>query len=560
MSFSCTAILARGAKSRSTMRWPCSCRIRLSAKPPPMASRTLAMSAPPLAHSSNASATAPMVMPTIIWLASLASSPEPAGPTWVARPNTWNTGAARSKSAGSPPTMMASVPFSAPTVPPETGASSCATPRSASRAAWSRASRGWIDAMSMNSVPRCIASAAPWRNSTSSITGPFSSMHTTISAPRTASAGLPCTCAPKAASGSALARLRFQACTACPAAHRRRAMGKPMRPVPRTAICMAVSLNAGGGAIMAAPTGARLSSGFQAGFRKARFQLAPDAIGVRGGVHGDVGPREALALVHRAHHLHVVRQAQRQSAHRDRASRRQQLAPDGVAALAIEHLARLKVALGGRDHVGVPAGRHARGFAAQGDAGHRHADFQPDQVPALVQREVAAARVGVCVVFLEAVLDVLGLRLHRHPHAHADVVGNGSAVGLQRGDHFHHALAFQHAAFALRARDEWDVFDAGGRVEEAVARNGEAGGVGHRRALDGRLGPVQEAVEHLRVETAAPGLFRREAVVAPHRLRRRLAEVRQPLVPAAGGHHREAASARPIHEIADQRGLVTERE
>ena len=62
-----------------------------------MASRTLAMSAPPRAHSSSDSATAPMVMPTIIWLASLASCPAPCGPTWVVVPRCCSTGSARAK-------------------------------------------------------------------------------------------------------------------------------------------------------------------------------------------------------------------------------------------------------------------------------------------------------------------------------------------------------------------------------------------------------------------------------------------------------------------------------
>jgi hypothetical protein len=38
----------------------------------------------------------------------------------------------------------------------------------------------------------------------------------------------------------------------------------------------------------------------------------------------------------------------------------------------------------------------------------------------------------VGVVFLEAVLDVLGLGFDRDPHAHADVVGDLAAVGFQR--------------------------------------------------------------------------------------------------------------------------------
>ncbi len=151
-------------------------------------------------------------------------------------------------------------------------------------------------------------------------------------------------------------------------------------------------------------------------------------------------------------------------------------------------------------------------------------------------------------------------RFDRDPHAHADVVGDLAAVGFERGDHFDHALAFEHAAFADRAGDEGDVFDAGRRIEQAVARHGEAGGVGHRGAFDRGLGAVEEAVEHLRVEAAALGLLGREAVVAPHGLRRRFAEVRQPLVAAAGGHHRKAAGARPVDQVADQRRLVAEGE
>ena len=57
---------------------------------------------------------------------------------------------------------------------------------------------------------------------------------------------------------------------------------------------------------------------------------------------------------------------------------RQQLAPDGVAAFAVEYFARLQVALGGGHHVSVPAGGHAGGLAAQRDAGHRDADFEAE--------------------------------------------------------------------------------------------------------------------------------------------------------------------------------------
>jgi hypothetical protein len=110
----------------------------------------------------------------------------------------------------------------------------------------------------------------------------------------------------------------------------------------------------------------------------------------------------------------------------------------------------------------------------------------------------------------------------------------------------------------LRARDEGNVLDAGRRVEQTVAGHGQAGGIGHRGALDGRLGAVEEAVEHLRVQAATRRLFGRQAVVAPDRVRRRLREVRQPLVAAAGRDHGKAAGACPVHQIADQRRLVAE--
>lgn len=55
-------------------------------------------------------------------------------------------------------------------------------------------------------------------------------------------------------------------------------------------------------------------------------------------------------------------------------------------------------------------------------------NFQANQAPALVKREIAAAGVGVCVVLSKAIFDVLGFSLDRHPNPHADVVRNFVAV------------------------------------------------------------------------------------------------------------------------------------
>ena len=97
-----------------------------------------------------------------------------------------------------------------------------------------------------------------------------------------------------------------------------------------------------------------------------------------------------------------------------------------------------------------------------------------------------------------------------------------------------------------------------GGYKQAVARHAQPGGIADRGAFDRRLAAVEEAVEHLRVQAAARGLLGRQAVVAPDRVGRALREVRQPLVAAPGRDHREAAGARPVDQVADQRRLVAE--
>ena len=98
--------------------------MRLWANPPISASRTLAGSAPAFLAKLSASATASMVSPTMIWLATLAVCPSPTPPTSVMfLPIFSNSGRARSKASGLPPHMMVSAAFLAPTSPPDTGAS-----------------------------------------------------------------------------------------------------------------------------------------------------------------------------------------------------------------------------------------------------------------------------------------------------------------------------------------------------------------------------------------------------------------------------------------------------
>ena len=83
MSLRCVVAFPPGVNAPSIMRWPCTSRMRDAANPPCNASRTFAGSAPARFASARASATAPMVRPTMTWFAVLAIWPAPAPPTWV---------------------------------------------------------------------------------------------------------------------------------------------------------------------------------------------------------------------------------------------------------------------------------------------------------------------------------------------------------------------------------------------------------------------------------------------------------------------------------------------
>ncbi len=249
-------------------------------------------------------------------------------------------------------------------------------------------------------------------------------------------------------------------------------------------------------------------------------------------------------------------EAERQAAEARRLLRREELAVDRVTALAVQQLAGLEIALGGGDHVGMEADRAARRFLAQADGSNRDPDLESDQVPALVHYRVTPRRVGLEHVLLEAVLLVLGRGLEYDPHALADLVGDGAAILLERRGDLDLPLVMQVSAFRRRSHDERQVLDGAGREGKPVGRWRQPGGIRHGGALDGRLRAVEEAVEHLGIEPAASGLLLVEAPVLPHRLGRRLGEVRQPLVAAARRRDREARGARPVDQLADQRRLI----
>ena len=72
-----------------------------------------------------------------------------------------SSGLAASKCLASPPTMKVRVPASAPPVPPETGASSIASPLASASNATSRAVSGSMVEQSMRSVPALACARTP---------------------------------------------------------------------------------------------------------------------------------------------------------------------------------------------------------------------------------------------------------------------------------------------------------------------------------------------------------------------------------------------------------------
>ena len=180
-SLSTVRSFAPGTYSRWPMRVPIRRSCAVSAAPPRTAACTSAALKPMPAASASASATAWIPRPTITWLTTFIAWPAPGPPTRTTLPPRMsNSGRARSKSASSAPTMIASVPCSVPSGLPDTGASAQPTPRSARRSARPRESSGSELPMSITSEPgrRCGSSCS----STTPVAAESDSMAITTSA------------------------------------------------------------------------------------------------------------------------------------------------------------------------------------------------------------------------------------------------------------------------------------------------------------------------------------------------------------------------------------------
>ena len=129
--------------------------------------------------------------------------------------------------------MMLRVPRAAPSLPPETGASSQCAPLAATASARVRVARGEMVEWSMTSDPGASPARTPPGPSTTCSTSGVSETQTiTRSQAAARSAGPAAEVAPAATRAATRSGERFHTVTAWPLARRLRAMPPPMVPRP----------------------------------------------------------------------------------------------------------------------------------------------------------------------------------------------------------------------------------------------------------------------------------------------------------------------------------------
>src|SRR5688572_14208158 len=179
-----------------------------------------------------ASAQARMIPAHMIWLVALVAWPLPQGPKCsIVLPMAASTGRAASKDARSPPHMMASVPFFAPSTPPLTGASTNLALRLASVLSAHFAVSALTVEQSITREPGASpgASASTTERTSASAETQITATSTSFAnSSRGAGAATPSS----EARAVAFSRLRFQTAVSRPALWRFLAMGAPMAPRP----------------------------------------------------------------------------------------------------------------------------------------------------------------------------------------------------------------------------------------------------------------------------------------------------------------------------------------
>ena len=192
-------------------------------------------SIPAAAPSMSPSAPLAMLQNATMLLTILAMLPEPSSPVWMTfLPNDSKRERCSSKSARSPPTMIAMVAFSAPEVPPLTGASSIRIPFGASRSAMLRTMFGELVLRSMWTVPwRALSPIPPSPSATASTSRGIGSDVNTTSDSATASAMEPTPAPPTSSQRRTAAASRSWTRISCPLfLIMLRHIGPPMFPTP----------------------------------------------------------------------------------------------------------------------------------------------------------------------------------------------------------------------------------------------------------------------------------------------------------------------------------------
>ena len=172
-------------------------------------------------------------------LQSLTTWPIPGPPTCTTRPaKASRAGSVSASTAASPPTMRVSVPFCAPAVPPESGASRYRAPASATRACWTRSTSGSMVEQSTTVMPGPRTGSIS--STTSTTSGELGTQRTTTTEASATPRGDPPSVAPNATAASIGPRLRDATATSWPAVTRCLAIGRPMAPSPTNPMRMRV--------------------------------------------------------------------------------------------------------------------------------------------------------------------------------------------------------------------------------------------------------------------------------------------------------------------------------
>jgi hypothetical protein len=235
---------------------------------------------------------------------------------------------------------------------------------------------------------------------------------------------------------------------------------------------------------------------------------------------------------------------------------RQGLGIAGESALAIQLFAGRQRAFRHRHRIAAPGPGAAGGLAPQRRVQDRDRQLHPDQVKRLVHRRIAPGGIGGQAVLPETGGGIVGFGLQHDVDAPAQVAEHRPPVAFEGGDDLDHAVAVQLPAKGCGAQHMGQVIDAAGREFQPVFRHLQVAGIGDGAHLDGRLGAVEEGVEHLRVHPRRLRLIGRQAVVRPDVVGGDMVIGGQVFGALARRRDGEAGGARPVHHFRHQRRLV----